>query len=242
MIYIKRFVIPEGGSERKSVLTGAADAQWGDEEQVEQDENKKRLPGRVKHQIEHQAGLELLARGLKAEYGLSFPDLAVRLQKGRRGKPYLPEHPQIHFNISHSGCMAVCALGRQPLGVDVEQIRPVRLHTTRRMLTEREREYLERCPKERRDLEFFRIWTLKESYCKALGIGLALNFTEVECSFCGQEREEIGIRRLGERTPNEEPVWKFSQTIWEDAYVISFCGQEAPDELRWFDLDLEASD
>lgn len=221
MIYMKKFKLPESGEGSAALTEDIEDA----------DEKKKRLPGRKKHQIEHQAGLELLAYGLRREYGLSFPDISSQLQKGEGGKPYLPDYPQIHFNISHSGSMAVCALGNHPLGVDIEQIRPARLRATRRILTEREREFLAGCPKERKDLEFFKLWTLKESYGKALGIGLALDFTKVEFSFGGPEGEEICMRRFSSEDQNEKPAWKFTQTLWEKEYVIAFCGQETPGGL-----------
>lgn len=181
-----------------------------------------------KYQMEHQAGLELLAYSLRREYGLSFHDLSAQIQKGERGKPYLPDFPQIHFNISHSGSAAVCALGNQPLGIDVEQLRPARLGAVRRMLTDEEKRRLDACPEQDRDLEFFRIWTLKESYAKALGIGLALDFTSVEFSFSRQPQGEIRMKRLKAGAQKENVPWRFAQTVWEDSYVISFCGLEEP--------------
>ncbi len=197
-------------------------------------ERRKGIPGREKYQIEHQAGLTLLAYGLYREYGLEFPDLPGQIRRSERGKPYLPDYPHIYFNISHSGGMAVCALGNRPLGVDAEQIRPAKLRTTRRMLTEGERIYLEACPEGMQDREFFRIWTLKESYAKALGMGLALDFTQVEFSFSGPANDQICMKRLEEEAGQEAAAWDFTQTMWEDEYVISFCGpkETAPQYSR----------
>ena len=66
-------------------------------------------------------GRLLLLRGLQElGYDQLFPKnkdpeqlleaLAASLEKGPYGKPYLAEYPEIHFNISHSGEWAVCAL------------------------------------------------------------------------------------------------------------------------------------
>lgn len=136
--------------------------------------------GKVKHETEHQAGLALLEKGLEREYGLEIREISSGIQKGKNGKPYLKDFPEIHFNISHSGNVAACVLGAKPLGIDVEVIRQAREPVIRRVLAKKEQDYLAQVPKEIRDREFFRFWTLKESYGKALGLGLSLDFTAVE--------------------------------------------------------------
>jgi 4'-phosphopantetheinyl transferase len=86
------------------------------------------------------------------------------------GKPYLPDRPGIHYNISHSGTYGVCALSDAPVGVDVELVRPLRRAVAQRFFTDVEQEFLAQRPPE----EFFRLWTRKESFTKALGKGLSL--------------------------------------------------------------------
>ena len=92
-------------------------------------------------------------------------EFTVTVAEDAHGKPYLPEHPNLHFSLSHSGEFAVCALDDAPIGVDVERIRPVDADR-----------FVGRCygvqagmlPK-----TFFEAWTRQESYVKAVGIGLA---------------------------------------------------------------------
>ena len=58
----------------------------------------------------------LLARLLAAEYGLpGLPELARR----EGGKPFFPGRPDLHFNVSHSGGLALCGVGSASLGVDI---------------------------------------------------------------------------------------------------------------------------
>lgn len=87
------------------------------------------------------------------------------------GKPYLKER-ELAFNLSHSGGLAVLAVGAAELGVDVEWMgRDVEFLTlARRFFARPEWEWLERQPDPREP--FFRIWTRKEAYIKALGTGL----------------------------------------------------------------------
>ena len=53
-----------------------------------------------KHRTEHEAGTELLAVGLRELYGMEM-NTSVRagLSYGQHGKPYLRNHPEIHFNL-----------------------------------------------------------------------------------------------------------------------------------------------
>ena len=110
----------------------------------------------------------LLCRVLYQEYGLrpSPDDWAT----GDNGKPYLKGEKDIHFNISHSGHVAMCALYNRPVGVDIERVRPVNDDLARRIMSEEEwRVYFLADDKENL---FFKIWTLKEAYLKYKGIGI----------------------------------------------------------------------
>lgn len=119
-------------------------------------------------QSHHEAGRALLRRVLAAA---GLPDgLAVARAPG--GKPYLPDAPDVHFNLSHSGSWAVCALGRAPLGVDLQQERPLRQPVLRRFAPS-EQAWLEKLSAPERQSAFFDLWALKESYLKATGAGLA---------------------------------------------------------------------
>jgi 4'-phosphopantetheinyl transferase len=83
------------------------------------------------------------------------------------GKPVLPGGP--HFNVSHSHEVALIAVAAAELGVDVEHVRERDTwpDMARRYFTPRE---VAGCV----DLtSFYHIWTRKEAFLKALGLGLA---------------------------------------------------------------------
>ena len=79
-----------------------------------------------------------------------------------------------HFNISHSGDWVVLATGPSPLGIDVERIKDIDLDIAKRFFSGREYDDLMLKPDEERFSYFFNLWTLKESYIKAVGKGLSL--------------------------------------------------------------------
>lgn len=83
----------------------------------------------------------------------------------------------IRFNVSHSGNMAICSWGTDPVGVDIEQIDYKQAESIPyNMLASEEVKYLLALPEYERIDVFYRLWTLKESFVKAIGGGLSINF------------------------------------------------------------------
>jgi 4'-phosphopantetheinyl transferase len=104
----------------------------------------------------------------------------LRFSYGERGKPALElgkGDPPVHFNLSHSHELALIAVTRDaPIGVDVELVRPVadRDGIAARFFSPREARAVARARPEHRDEAFFRCWTRKEAFIKAVGEGMAI--------------------------------------------------------------------
>jgi 4'-phosphopantetheinyl transferase len=102
----------------------------------------------------------------------------VRLTCSARGKPSLDVEAgsSLRFNLSHSGGRAVYAVsaGRE-LGVDVERVEPLvdMDAIASRFFSPRERTALSALSGLDRELGFYRCWTRKEAFLKALGEGLS---------------------------------------------------------------------
>lgn len=110
----------------------------------------------------------LLCFALKSVCGIEpSPDDWVT---GEYGKPYLINAESVHFNISHSGNMAMCALGDSKVGADIEIVKPYRQGLETRIMSESEMQVFHRCDDKIKF--FYQIWTLKESYLKYTGRGL----------------------------------------------------------------------
>ena len=119
--------------------------------------------------------------GVTGENGraLDWPllELAVRecwgwaslppVERSPRGKPLFAGRDDRWFSLSHSGGIALCALSRAPVGVDVEQVRPRRESLPAYALSE-----AERAGSDGTWEDFYRLWTLKESWCKREDIPL----------------------------------------------------------------------
>lgn len=111
---------------------------------------------------------DLLARTLRTWYGM---DELPEITQDSGGKPNFPESPNLHFNLSHSADLALCAVDSSPVGVDIQIIKPNwREGLPRRVCSPAELEWLEAQPD--RWSAFTLLWTLKEARVKYSGEGL----------------------------------------------------------------------
>ena len=111
------------------------------------------------------------------------------------GKPDLLGPDDIHFNISHSEDLVVCAVDSKLVGVDVELIKPIDFEIAERFFSRDEYISLLSKKDELRLKYFYTLWTLKESYIKAEGSGLSIpldSFTIIE------ENKRITIQTISE--------------------------------------------
>ena len=135
----------------------------------------------------------LLAWAVRRRWGLDrLPELA----RGEQGKPFFPAFPQYHFNLSHSGSLALCALDEQPVGVDIEGIRPHHPNLARRICSGEELTWLEGQTDTIGAL--CKLWTCKEALVKCRGTGLTVPLREIRVPLtCGGERDGILFHAFG---------------------------------------------
>lgn len=109
----------------------------------------------------------LLCQGLRREYGIEEPPV---FEYGEHGKPAIVGHLEICFNMSHCREAALCVLSDRPVGVDVESIRSYSESLAR--YTMNDEEMLLILKARRPEVEFTRLWTLKEAVVKRSGEGI----------------------------------------------------------------------
>lgn len=122
------------------------------------------------------AGL-LLSKILK-EYDICVNDIFF-VENGK------PDIEGICFNLSHSGDKVVCAVSEKPIGIDIEKIEEQKGNIAKRFFTDNENKYLNEYEGEDKKREFFRLWTMKESYMKYTGEGMKLALDKFEFNLNG---------------------------------------------------------
>jgi len=145
------------------------------------------------------------------EHGFSNEE--IQFGKNKYGKPHLDCGSDIHFNYSHSGNWIACAVDQSPIGIDVEEVNDIDFAISERFFSEGEVQYLNAKKEDAKKECFFDFWTLKESYIKAIGMGLSKGLG----SFTIQIDEEQGTI--------ECDGWKFRQYDAGDDYKFSVCAE-----------------
>jgi 4'-phosphopantetheinyl transferase len=145
---------------------------------------------------------------LSAYLGCGADD--VRFELGAFGKPSLasPHRGDIHFNLSRSCGRCLIAVGRSaPVGVDLERVRPIGDldRMAERVLAPAEAFAIRSEQGDAKLRVFYKCWTRKEAYAKAIGLGLALPFDEFCVSVA--ERAAPAVLTLVDDDPGAWTLW-----------------------------------
>lgn len=151
------------------------------------------------------------------------------------GKPAI--HPQqqskpLYFNLSHSGKRLVLAVACFPdIGVDVERSDKSRRveAIAGRYFSSKECEALLQMPKEQQQSRFYDLWTLKEAYIKACGLGLVIPLQHFSYSF-----SDAGMLAIEFDASREDDVkaWRFWQPDIGADYKLALAARVNKPELE----------
>jgi 4'-phosphopantetheinyl transferase len=161
-----------------------------------------------------------LLRRTLAEY-LDRDAASLGFTTHAHGKPVLIGTP-LHFNLSHSAdklAIAVSTVGE--VGVDIEQIRPRPglEEIARRCFSSQEFSVWQATPEPERQTLFYRLWTKKEAFVKAVGRGLALGLELCELDMTtGQSFLHIPAEY------GEAADWQVQELVLEQDGFAGFCG------------------
>uniref|UniRef100_UPI00398F0D13 L-aminoadipate-semialdehyde dehydrogenase-phosphopantetheinyl transferase isoform X2 n=1 Tax=Pristiophorus japonicus TaxID=55135 RepID=UPI00398F0D13 len=201
-----------------------------------QDEEKQRV-GRFVFAKDAKAAMggRLLIRKLIAEK-LKIPWNEIQLERTTKGKPFLANPvnviPNFNFNISHQGDYTI--LAAEPIlqvGVDVMKTDfpgsssvAEFFRIMNRQFTDHEWNTINMAGDEWAQLDmFYRYWALKESFIKAVGVGVAFNLQRIEFHAsplhlrAGQVFKETIMFLDGER----EEGWAFEETMLDDSHHVA---------------------
>lgn len=157
----------------------------------------------------------------------------ISFQFNEYGKPFLEDFPYFQFNVSHSGNWVVCAFDEYPIGIDVEQMKDIKLDIAERFFTRQELEYLLSKQESERLNCFYSFWTLKESYIKAIGKGLSIPLDSFSISI-DDEKGVIGLEKAYDDTS-----YFFRQYYLDEQHFCSVCATHSsfPEKLNIVSLE-----
>lgn len=169
------------------------------------------------------------------------PPAALAFDLGPYGRPELRGAARsgrsLRFNLSNTHGLVACAVAwDRDVGVDVEFLER-RTETTSvadRFFSPSEVAALVALPEAHRRRRFFELWTLKEAYIKARGLGLAIPLASFS----------FGLDHVGPPTiafapslPDDPATWRFEQFYPSSEHAMALATRVAPGEALRVDLE-----
>jgi 4'-phosphopantetheinyl transferase len=162
----------------------------------------------------------------------------VIIYKKEYGKPEIVGAHNLWFNISHSNGIGALLISRKgEVGVDIEYKKGNQqiLRIAKRFFHDEEVSQLEKMHLKKASQQAQQLWTLKESYIKAIGKGLAqpLNSFWFDLS-----QGQVNLYSGDDKEPDKE--WTFYLYSYQDLYDLSLCVPEAGN-VKIFHVDFKES-
>jgi len=170
-------------------------------------------------QVRNMLGRYLL-RKILSKYLDIFPE-KIELTSNDYGKPIFSNDKfnNINFNVSYSGDWIVVVVSEHgKIGVDIEKIRPVNITISENCFAKEEILYLYN-QKVRKLKTFYKIWTLKESFVKAIGEGLFCSLKSFYFEFDRSGRIKIRIKNK----VKDNDTWYFKMYNIDKSYKMALC-------------------
>lgn len=171
----------------------------------------------------------LTKKAIKDTLGLTGNRFEIK--RDMMNRPYIKtkEKINIDFNISHSNDWIVCAISSiGKIGIDIEEILPIDINIAKEFLSNDEWKHL--CNYHGKKVElFYKYWTLKEAFFKAIGIGIndlikEINFAELDY------KNNIFKKELN------NDIWNFYHSMFNNNYALSLAVNKSIKTIKFYNL------
>jgi 4'-phosphopantetheinyl transferase len=168
-----------------------------------------------------------MLRLILAQY-VAIPAKQLTFTHNKYGKPALENAINLQFNLSHSGDMALLAIGQEhPLGIDLEffSARPY-VGMATHMFSPKECIALGNMHPMLRAMSFFHIWSQKEALIKACGLGLSYPTQQFDVSPLPLMRQQINDTL-------HKKNWEMVSFMPHIACCAALCHHSSVEEIRY---------
>jgi len=160
----------------------------------------------------------------------------IKFHYGEKGRPELawPEHKNLNFNLSHSEALALIAVAKnRHIGIDLNAVsEPANWQAiVKRSFSDAEQASIAALDKQHQVLGFHQIWTQKEAYTKALGLGYSYGFQNFSVL--------VGLNNIGLQADANNPAAPDNWTLCgispdiNHVAALAYDGSGSPQIRKW---------
>ncbi|ARB90803.1 4'-phosphopantetheinyl transferase family protein [Legionella longbeachae] len=172
-------------------------------------------------------------RVILARYLNVYPEY-IKFTYNAHGKPEVINSARLQFNLSHSGDLALLAVGKGfPMGVDIEKYsaRPYK-GIAKSLFSEQEYEEFIKVPQALKPAVFFHVWSQKEAFIKACGLGLSYPTKEFSVPTSMPTKQLVD-------DPLHHVTWQLRSFMPEIACSGALCHHPTVREIRHGFIELQ---
>lgn len=198
-------------------------------------EEKERI-GRFVFKKDARASLagRLMLRKFINEYG-DIPYDCIKLSRDRNGRPFIDGNINLQFNVSHQGSYTVLAgeVGNVLLGIDVMKLEYTGgkelkdfFRIMNRNFSPSEWNAIKSGTDTEQTVKFCRHWCLKESYVKAIGVGITVDLAKISFKI---KSELVGGRVVSDTELFIDEVkqdWLFEESLLDSEHCVAVALQD----------------
>lgn len=179
-----------------------------------------------------------ILRKIISEY-IKYPPEVIQFEYANYGKPYLntaQNSIKLYFNLGHSHNSIVYVITKNfDIGVDIEMYQNNfdLKEVAKFCFSRNENKKLHALPKEEQYDYFYKIWTLKEAFTKALGVGLSYNLKKVNIELINQENYTLILNNC----LKEESNWMLQMFSTYTNYYAAFVTKQPISKVLYLDFD-----
>lgn len=158
-----------------------------------------------------------LVRSVLSSYVPTYGEADWEFVFNQYGRPEIAHHmnkeAQLQFNVSHTSGLIVMVVCREgEIGVDIEKTtrRGETVSLAERYFSRQECSQLNELSKAHQRERFFDLWTLKESYIKARGLGLAIPLDSFSFEFVEPAKLQFDVQAKSSDRANNWQFWQVS--------------------------------
>lgn len=168
-------------------------------------------------------GAEYLLMRACEDFGVDYGNAAITT--GANGKPGFRDIP-LYYNLSHSEERVMCIMSDRPVGCDIQKKGQADRRIAEKCFSEKENLALQACTDDEEQKEMIcRLWALKESFVKCIGLGLQMPLRSFSVII---GREEISLEQKA-----EEGRFHLYEDRSDPAYCCAWCIKGYPEEIDW---------
>lgn len=159
----------------------------------------------------------------------------INLEIDDFGKPFLSNHADIQFNISHSGEFIGLAISKHAIGIDIEvyndKINYRELAQT--VFSDQELTQIKNIDRIKLAEAFYRCWAKKEAYMKAIGKGFHVPLKQFSVRIFDEGENNLLEVEWDEKEINK---WKCFNFEFHERYGAASCLNKEITDYRFIDF------